>query len=100
MGGPITHRAHHSPRKTRVARRLGRAMKHAERALCRGRRARPLAGLKFRRQDAMGRHVVELVSHERRVIVELDSGRHAETGDGVAARTASLIAYRHRVLRF
>ncbi len=39
-------------------------------------RARRLAGLKFRRQHAIGRYVVDFYCHEHRLIVELEGAVH------------------------
>jgi len=34
--------------------------------------------LKFKRQKPMGRYIVDFVCIERRLIIELDGGQHAE----------------------
>lgn len=41
-------------------------------------RAHRFMGLKFRRQKPMGRYIVDFVCVERRLIIELDGGQHAE----------------------
>ena len=41
-------------------------------------RDRRLGDLKFRRQHAIGRFVVDFCCHERRLIVEVDGGIHLE----------------------
>ena len=41
-------------------------------------RARQLQGHKFRRQQPLGRFFVDFVCLEKRLVVELDGGQHAE----------------------
>ena len=57
-----------------------------------------LNGLKFRRQMAVGRYIVDFAHCPSRLIVELDGGQH--TPDRDAHRTAFLEAHGWRVLRF
>ena len=60
------------------ARRLRRDATDAERALWRRLRGKQLEGLKFRRQHAVGRFVLDFYCHECRLAVELDGGQHGE----------------------
>ena len=62
---------------TKVARSLRKRSTDAERLLWRHLRARQLDGLKFRRQEPIGKYIVDFVCFERRVIVEVDGGGHA-----------------------
>ena len=55
---------------------------------------------KFRRQQPIGRYIVDFVSFERRVIIELDSGQHSQQMVYDSKRTACLEAKGYRVLRF
>ena len=41
-------------------------------------RSHRLAGFKFKRQQILGRYIVEFVNFERRLIVEADGSQHAE----------------------
>lgn len=82
------------------ARALRRNPTGAERALWKHLRMRQLDGFKFRRQQPLGPYVVDFVCLERRLIVELDGGQHAEQADSDAERTAWLEAHGFRVLRF
>ena len=75
-------------------------MTDAEQALWRILRSRQLQGFKFRRQHPIGRHVVDFVCLEQRLIVEVDGAHHAEQVEGDAERTASLEAKGFRVIRF
>ena len=64
--------------------------------------ARGKAGVKFRRQAAIGAYVVDFVCFPRKLIVELDGPQHlmaaAQEHDG--RRTAWLAAQGFRVIRF
>lgn len=63
-------------------------------------RNRQLAGYKFRRQRPIPPYIVDFVCLERRLVVELDGGQHAEAVAYDAARMAYLEILRYRVLRF
>ena len=62
--------------KLPFARRLRREMTVAESMLWRALRDSRLGGLKFRRQVPIGRYVVDFLSVESRLIVELDGPPH------------------------
>jgi very-short-patch-repair endonuclease len=61
---------------------------------------RQVDGLKFRRQHPLGSYIVDFVCLEKRLIVELDGGQHAEQVNSDTERTAWLEAHGFRVLRF
>ena len=82
------------------ARALRKNPTEAERTLWKHLRLRQLVGRKFRRQQPLGDHVVDFVCFEKKVIVELDGGQHAEQVAPDAQRTAWLGAQGFRVLRF
>jgi very-short-patch-repair endonuclease len=82
-----------------AARRLRTHPTEAERLLWRHLRLRQLIGYKFRRQQPLGRYVVDFVCLEKRLIVEVDGGHHAAQV-GSARRAAWLEAEGFRVLRF
>ena len=44
-------------------------------------RGRQLGGFKFVRQEPIGQYYVDFVCRERRLIIELDGGQHAESRD-------------------
>ena len=62
-------------------------------------RNRQLDGHKFRRQHPIGIFVADFVCIERRLIIELDGGQHADSADD-ARRTAWLEDHGWRVIRF
>ncbi len=86
--------------KTASARGLRRNPTEAERALWRHLRLRQMDGKKFRRQQPIGRYIVDFVCLDKKVIIELDGGQHAERVSSDAERTALLQAQGFRVLRF
>ena len=73
------------------ARELRNNPTDAERVLWGRLRFWQIDGYKFRRQQPLGRYIVDFVCLEKRVIVELDGGQHAQQ--------ASLDAERDRWLR-
>jgi very-short-patch-repair endonuclease len=63
------------------ARELRNNPTDAERALWRQLRFWQLEGYKYRRQQPIGRYVVDFVCLEKRVVVEVDGGQHSDKVD-------------------
>lgn len=63
-------------------------------------RAHRFMGLKFKRQKPVGRYIADFVCWERRLIIELDGGQHAEQGTYDQQRDAWLRSQGYAVLRF
>jgi very-short-patch-repair endonuclease len=82
------------------ARELRKNMTDTERRLWRSLRYRQLDGAKFRRQAPIGRYIVDFVCFERRLVIELDGGHHAEQIARDEERTRWLNSQGFRVLRF
>ena len=82
------------------ARRLRRDSTDAERVLWRLLRNRLLAGWKFRSQAPIGRYIVDFVSLEGRVVVELDGSQHMGQAEYDEERTRWLTGEGFRVMRF
>jgi very-short-patch-repair endonuclease len=61
-------------------------------------RTRQLGGFKFVRQEPVDRYYVDFVCRERRLIVELDGGQHAENLED-KHRDHALSALGYRVIR-
>ena len=80
------------------ARSLRRALTPAELSLWTRLRGRRLAGFKFARQEQISRYYVDFVCRERRLIIELDSGQHAESPED-RHRDRTLCALGYRVIR-
>ena len=85
---------------TERPRALRKHLTDAEQRLWRKLKRRQLAGMKFRRQQPIGPYIVDFVCLERRVIVEVDGGQHAEQVPYDAHRTRWLETQGYRVLRF
>ena len=71
----------------------------AEMLLWRHLRAKQLEGLKFRRQQPIGRYIVDFVCFERKIIVEVDGGQHLNS-DTDKGRDNVLKTQGFKVLRF
>ncbi len=82
------------------ARALRRHSTDAERRLWRELRRRQIHGYKFCRQCPIGDYVVDFVCLEKRIVIELDGGQHANTTDYDEQRTQWLEAQGFRVMRF
>lgn len=61
-----------------LARGLRKNGTTAERLLWGSLRAKQLAGYKFRRQEPIGKYIVDFVCYSRWLIVEVDGGHHAD----------------------
>ena len=82
-----------------MSRLLRKTATPAERKLWRYLRARSLGDFKFVRQEPIGPYVVDFVCREKRLVVEVDGGQHAENkADEI--RDQWLADHRYRVLRF
>ena len=80
------------------ARSLRRSLTPAEFALWARLRGRQLGGFKFARQEPIGQYFVDFVCRERRLIIELDGGQHAESRDD-RHRDRALCTLGYRVIR-
>ncbi len=81
------------------ARQMRREPTEAERRMWRLLRDRRLGGFKFRRQEQLGRYIVDFVCFERKLVIELDGSQHAESAYD-AERDAWLKSRDFVVLRF
>ena len=85
--------------KTERARHLRRVSTDAETVLWYQLRSRRLNGYKFVRQEPIGPYTVDLICRERRLVVELDGGQHADNPRDMV-RDKWLVNHNYRVLRF
>jgi very-short-patch-repair endonuclease len=85
---------------TQTAKDLRRNSTDAERLLWRHLKAKQLEGLKFRRQEQIGRFIVDFVCYEKALIVEADGGQHALVREKDENRSLWLNAEGFTVLRF
>ena len=85
-----------------LARVMRKEPTEAEKKLWRCLRLRQIDGMKFRRQQTIGKYIADFVCLEKRVIVEVDGGQHGEdhgkAGDKVRDEWFSQRGY--KVLRF
>jgi very-short-patch-repair endonuclease len=84
----------------RRARELRRDQTEAESLLWRAIRGEQLGGHKFRRQQTIGAYIVDFVSLDAKLVLELDGGQHADAVDYDAKRDAWLTSEGFHVLRF
>jgi very-short-patch-repair endonuclease len=84
------------------ARRLRREQTDVERKLWLALRSRRFHGFKFRRQQPIGPYIVDFVSFEARLVIELDGEQHGSNAGTVydLARTRVLAKDGFRVIRF
>lgn len=82
------------------SKRLRRNETDAERKLWMHFRSRQMNGFKFRRQQPIGRYIVDFFCPEQRLVIELDGGHHADQVQADQRRTEFLTKAGYRVLRF
>jgi very-short-patch-repair endonuclease len=104
-GGSSMHRVKEDMSKqpqTALARRLRHEQTDAERAIWEILRRKQMSGFKFRRQQPIGPYIVDFVSLEKRLIIEIDGGQHAEVHALARdeARSMWLRGQGYQVLRF
>jgi very-short-patch-repair endonuclease len=85
--------------KTNISRGLRRNATIAEQQLWYRLRSRSLYGMKFVRQEPIGFYIVDFVCREKRLIIEVDGGQHAES-ERDAVRDQWFRDHGYRVLRF
>jgi len=85
---------------TQRARDLRREQTPMEQSLWQQLRAKRFAGFKFRRQQPIGRYIVDFVCFDQNLIIELDGSQHADASNADAQRDDWLREQGFRVLRF
>ena len=75
-------------------------MTHAERALWRLLRSRQVSGIKFRCQHPFGDYILDFVSLEIKLVIEIDGGQHGKQTEYDDIRTRELQAAGFQVFRF
>jgi very-short-patch-repair endonuclease len=88
--------------KIRLARTLRRNQSDAEEKLWLNLWRRSLNNIKFRRQQPIGNYIVDFISFEKKLIIEIDGGQHNESPGKQkdSQRTIWLESKGYRVLRF
>lgn len=82
------------------AKSLRRNLTDAEQKLWYNLRAHRFMGLKFKRQKPVGCYVVDFVCIEKKLVIELDGGQHADSLKYDGERDAWLHSQGYTVLRF
>jgi very-short-patch-repair endonuclease len=85
--------------KTRRSRTLRKDATGAEKKLWHRLRDRQIAGFKFVRQEPIGPFFADFVCRERKLIVEVDGGQHADSLSD-ERRTKWLASSGYKVVRF
>ena len=85
--------------KTERARLLRQNSTNVERRLWYRLRSRSINGYKFVRQEPVGPYIVDFICREKRLIVELDGGQHADSQRD-KVRDKWLVDHGYRVMRF
>ena len=85
-----------------LARNLRRKQTDAERKMWRVLRGRQFENSKFRRQEPIGQYIVDFVSLERQLIIEIDGGQHNQQPEieKDEVRTKRLEKKGFKVIRF
>ena len=82
------------------ARSLRKNATDAEKRLWSCLRRRQVAGTRFRRQVSIGPYVVDFVSHEAKLVIEVDGGQHDRASPKERVRTRRIQQDGFRVIRF
>ena len=61
-----------------VAKMLRKNMTNTERKLWKYLRGKRLNSIKFKRQEPIGKYIVDFISYKKKIIIELDGGQHAK----------------------
>ncbi|MBI5007398.1 MAG: succinate dehydrogenase assembly factor 2 [Nitrosomonadales bacterium] len=88
-----------SSSRNAFAKQLRRNMTDAESLLWYHLRGHRLCGMKFKRQQPLGDYIVDFVSFEKRLVIEVDGGQHLES-EADKVRDAWLEGQGFRILRF
>lgn len=90
------------PKKTSFARFLRKSSTDAEQLLWYHLRNRRFLGIKFKRQQPLDCYIVDFISFERKLIIEIDGGQHNEKKKLLKDQTRSNELERkgYKVIRF
>ena len=83
-----------------IARNLRKNSTEAEKILWQRLKNKQLEGFKFRRQQIIGRYIVDFVNFERKLVIELDGSQHAVEKEKDWKRDHWLQAQGFEVLRY
>ena len=89
-----------TPKLTKFAKQLRKNSTNAEDLIWSQLRARRLHGIKFRRQQPIGKYIVDFASFEKRIVIEIDGGHHKKNKEKDIKRDRFLTENGFTVLRF
>ena len=87
-------------RPATFAKQLRQDSTDAERRLWAHVRAHRMLGWKFKRQQSIGKYIVDFVCFEAKLVIELDGGQHADAARADQARDSCLRSQGFRIVRF
>ncbi len=96
----IATQQHISETMYETAKRLRREMTEEEKTLWQNLRANRLGGFHFRRQQIIGKYIVDFYCHAASLVIELDGEIHKQQVARDAEREKELIGHGLLVLRF
>jgi very-short-patch-repair endonuclease len=82
------------------AKHLRKKSTDTENVLWKQLRAKRFEGFKWRRQEPIGKYIVDFVCYEKRIIVECDGGQHIVQKDKDSKRDEWLKDRGYKILRF
>ena len=91
---------HIAPERFERSKELRRLMTPAEKKLWQYLRAGHLDGFHFRRQQVIGRFIVDFYCHQANLVVEVDGGVHLEQAEYDRERDTYLQSHGFDILRF
>jgi very-short-patch-repair endonuclease len=83
-----------------AAKKLRHNLTEEEKILWERLRNRKFNGLKFRRQEAVGKFVADFICYERKILIELDGSHHMEQKERDAERDSWFSGQGYKVIRF
>ena len=83
-----------------IAKTLRKRLTYTERKLWKHLRVKQIEGYKFRRQEPIGKYIVDFVCYEKRLIIEVDGGQHSLNKDSDKERDMWFEGQGYKVLRF
>ena len=85
---------------TIIAKNLRKRLTDTERLLWRYLRAEQIEGYKFRRQEPIGKYIVDFACHEKRIVIEVDGSQHSIDKEIDKTRDKWLREQGYEVIRF
>jgi len=85
---------------TGIAKSLRKNNTDIEKLVWRYLKARQFEGIKFRRQQPIGKYIVDFVCFEKKIIIEIDGGQHSVAKERDEERDNWLSGQGFKVLRF